>query len=74
MLHTPKFSKFLHGGASLHPDLVESFPYWFLPDGQGGMTPATWDEMADKRDPYLKVSTSTKKLNLASYERLLVIL
>jgi hypothetical protein len=31
-------------------------PYWFLPDEGGSMTPATYEEMADTSDVYLKVS------------------
>ena len=30
-------------------------PYWFLPDEGGTMTPATYEEMADTSDMYLKV-------------------
>ena len=56
LLVVPKFSKFLHGTASLYQDLTENVPYWFLPatDGSDTMTPATWDEMADQEDIYLK--------------------
>lgn len=54
----PKFSKYLHGVASLYPDCIEAFPYWFLPADKEGyvMTPASWEEMADPTDPYLKVA------------------
>lgn len=31
-------------------------PYWFLLDEGGTMTPATYEEMADTSDVYLKVS------------------
>jgi hypothetical protein len=31
-------------------------PYWFLPDEGGAMTPATYEEMANTSDIYLKVS------------------
>jgi hypothetical protein len=31
-------------------------PYWFLPDEGGAMTPATYEEMADTHDVYLKVT------------------
>ena len=50
LLVVPKFSKFLHGTAMLYQDVTENVPYWFLPDpvDEGRMTPATWDEMADK--------------------------
>ena len=53
----PKFSKYLHGVASLYPTRIEAFPFWFLPADKEGyiMTPASWDEMADPQDPYLKV-------------------
>lgn len=33
-------------------------PYWFLPDEGGTMTPATYEEMADTADVYLKVGWS----------------
>lgn len=57
LLRVPKFSKYLHGVASLYPTKIEAFPYWFLPADKDGyrMTPASWDEMADPQDPYLKV-------------------
>lgn len=32
-------------------------PYWFLPDEGGTMTPATYEEMADTSDIYLKVQS-----------------
>lgn len=58
----PKFSKYLHGVASLYPTRIEAFPYWFLPADKDGyiMTPASWDEMADPQDPYLKVSAACR--------------
>lgn len=57
LLRVPKFSKYLHGVTSLYPNRVDSIPYWFLPADKEGyvMTPATWEEMADPKDPYLKV-------------------
>lgn len=30
-------------------------PYWFLPDEGGSMTPASYEEMSDTSDIYLKV-------------------
>ena len=58
LLRVPKFSKYLHGVASLYPTSIEAFPYWFLPADKDGylMTPASWEEMADPDDPYLKVT------------------
>ncbi len=57
LLRVPKFSKYLHGVASLYPNRIEAIPYWFLPADKEGyvMTPASWEEMADPKDPYLKV-------------------
>ncbi|KAK9808768.1 hypothetical protein WJX72_003237 [[Myrmecia] bisecta] len=46
LLHVPKFSKFLHGTATLFPDQLTTFPYWFIPDGRGSVSPANWEEMA----------------------------
>ncbi|KAA6419088.1 MAG: vacuolar transporter chaperone 4 [Trebouxia sp. A1-2] len=56
LLRVPKFSKYLHGVASLYPNRIEAIPYWFLPADKEGyvMTPASWEEMADPTDPYLK--------------------
>ncbi|KAL0043917.1 hypothetical protein WJX82_004729 [Trebouxia sp. C0006] len=56
LLRVPKFSKYLHGVASLYPNRIEAIPYWFLPADKEGyvMTPASWEEMADPKDPYLK--------------------
>jgi uncharacterized membrane protein YidH (DUF202 family) len=50
LLVVPKFSKFLHGTAVLYQQTTENVPYWFLPDPRDEelLTPATWDEMADK--------------------------
>lgn len=58
LLRVPKFSKYLHGVASLYPNRIEAIPYWFLPADKEGyvMTPASWEEMADPKDAYLKVS------------------
>ena len=57
LLRVPKFSKYLHGVTSLYPNRIDSIPYWFLPADKEGyvMTPASWEEMADPKDPYLKV-------------------
>ena len=62
----PKFSKYLHGVASLYPTRIDAFPYWFLPADKDGyvMTPASWDEMADPQDPYLKVSYKLMLLSI----------
>lgn len=56
LLVVPKFSKFLHGTASLYQDYTENVPYWFLPDPENKdhLTPATWEEMADKEDAFAK--------------------
>ncbi|KAL0024932.1 hypothetical protein WJX77_004294 [Trebouxia sp. C0004] len=56
LLRVPKFSKYLHGVASLYPNRIEAIPYWFLPADKEGyvLTPASWEEMADPKDPYLK--------------------
>lgn len=50
----PKFSKFQNGMALLYPNKLRNSPWWFLPDGKGGMTPASFEEMADTSDPYLE--------------------
>ena len=67
MLRVPKFSKYLHGVASLYPNRIESIPYWFLPADKEGyvMTPASWEEMADPKDPHLKVSQQKPQPYLA---------
>ena len=49
------FSKFLHGTAILNPEICMEVPYWFLPDEGRRLTPASYDEMADTTDEYLKV-------------------
>ena len=56
LLVVPKFSKFLHGTAALYQQTTENVPYWFLPDPRDKelLTPATWDEMADKECIYAK--------------------
>ena len=56
LLVVPKFSKFLHGIASLYQEHTENVPYWFLPDPEDKdlLTPATWEEMADKEDVFEK--------------------
>ena len=56
LLVVPKFSKFLHGSACLYQDYTENVPYWFLPDPENKdhLTPATWEEMADKEDAFAK--------------------
>ena len=57
LLVIPKFSKFLHGTASLYQDYVDNVPYWFLPNlenPKGHLTPATWEEMEDNEDVYAK--------------------
>jgi SPX domain protein involved in polyphosphate accumulation len=55
MLPAPRFSKHLHGTASLFPDSVEGLPYWFVDNNDGTLSPATWEEMAATEDPYDKV-------------------
>ena len=66
LLRVPKFSKYLHGVASLYPNRIEAIPYWFLPADKDGyvMTPASWEEMADPKDPYLKVGNPCYTQNL----------
>ncbi|GMH45835.1 hypothetical protein BSKO_13798 [Bryopsis sp. KO-2023] len=54
IVEVPKFSKFLHGSSLLFGDKVRNTPFWFLPDGEGHMTPATLEEMADSSDKYDK--------------------
>lgn len=56
LLIVPKFSKFLHGTASLYQEYAENVPYWFLPDPEDKthLTTANWDEMADKEDVFAK--------------------
>eukprot|EP00884_Botryococcus_braunii_P018805 jgi/Botrbrau1/5608/Bobra.97_2s0031.1 len=54
MLPAPRFSKHLHGTASLFPDSVEGLPYWFVNNHNGTYSPATWEEMAATEDPYEK--------------------
>eukprot|EP00890_Picochlorum_soloecismus_P002733 jgi/Picsp_1/3460/NSC_06298-R1_vacuolar transporter chaperone 4 len=57
LLVIPKFSKFLHGTASLYQEHVDNVPYWFLPNlenPKGHLTPATWAEMEDNEDVYAK--------------------
>ena len=62
LLHAPRFSKYLHGVASLLASQIDRVPYWFLPEGAPSkpgegqlMSPATWDEMASQEDRYKKV-------------------
>jgi len=56
LIAVPKFSKFQHGMALLYPTKLRNSPWWFLPnaDGKKGMSPATFEEMADTGDPYLQ--------------------
>ena len=62
LLHAPRFSKYLHGVASLLASKIHRVPYWFLPEGAPSkpgegqlMSPATWEEMASQEDCYKKV-------------------
>ena len=62
LLHAPRFSKYLHGVASLLASQIDRVPYWFLPEGGPNkpgegqlMSPATWEEMASQEDRYKKV-------------------
>lgn len=62
LLHAPRFSKYLHGVASLLASKIDRVPYWFLPEGPPSkpgegqlMSPATWEEMASQEDRYKKV-------------------
>ncbi len=54
LVAVPKFSKFQNGMALLYPSKLRNSPWWFLPDGKGGMSPANFEEMADTSDPYLR--------------------
>ena len=54
LVAVPKFSKMQNGMALLYPRKLRNSPWWFLPDGKGGFSPATFEEMADTSDPYLK--------------------
>lgn len=55
LLPAPRFSKFLHGTASLYQDCADTLPHWFLPDDDDPdwFTPASWEEMADTSDPWV---------------------
>ncbi|KAK2077709.1 hypothetical protein QBZ16_004555 [Prototheca wickerhamii] len=52
LIAVPKFSKHIHGTAVLFQAQTETVPHWFLPDPKVStlMTPACWEEMADKSD------------------------
>ena len=56
IIECPKFSKFLHGMALLYPKKLKNTPFWFLPDSEGNMTPATISELADETDKFEEVS------------------
>ena len=47
LAYVPRFSKYIHACACLHVDAVSELPYWFLPNGDGSLSPASWEEMAD---------------------------
>ena len=47
LAYAPRFSKYIHACACLHVDAVSELPYWFLPNGDGSLSPASWEEMAD---------------------------
>ncbi|UPQ97546.1 vacuolar transporter chaperone [Chloropicon primus] len=59
LVAVPKFSKFQNGMALLYPSKLRNSPWWFLPDGKGGMSPANFEEMADTRDPFLEKANPT---------------
>ena len=61
LLEVPMFSKFLHGAAVLYPDRCREVPYWFLPDEGATLPPATYEEMADTADVYLKVRAANSR-------------
>ena len=61
LIHTPRFSKYLHGAAGLYPDVIERLPYWFLHNSDGTFSPATWDEMAAEEE------TGAEKVQLIQY-------
>ena len=58
LLPAPKFSKFLHGTATLYQPITQNVPYWFLPDQEDKelLTPATWDEMEGQTEAKVKDS------------------
>lgn len=66
LLPAPRFSKHLHGTASLFPDAVEGLPYWFVDNHDGTFSPASWEEMAatEELDQYEKVLTSLNSPDL----------
>jgi SPX domain protein involved in polyphosphate accumulation len=48
LVAAPKFSKYIHGAASLFPDVVPAYPHWFVADDTtGAMRAITVDELAD---------------------------
>ena len=55
LAYAPRFSKYLHGCASLNPDAVESMPYWFLKNEDGSLSTATWEDMVDVPEQQDKV-------------------
>lgn len=59
LLPAPRFSKHLHGTASLFPDAVKGLPYWFVDNHDGTFSPASWEEMAatEELDQFDKVFT-----------------
>ena len=68
LAYVPRFSKFLHACACLHVDAVSQLPYWFLPNEDGSLSPASWDEMADTpvvRQPQLHAPVSSVLAPLA---------
>ena len=55
LVYAPRFSKYLHGCASLHTDAVDSMPYWFLRNEDGTLSCASWEEMAEHTEDSDKV-------------------
>ena len=53
LVYAPRFSKYLHGCASLNPNCVESMPYWFVKNEDDTLSTATWEAMADGTDDLL---------------------
>jgi hypothetical protein len=48
LVAAPKFSKYIHGAASLFPETVPAYPHWFVADDTtGAMRAITVDELAE---------------------------
>lgn len=69
LVYAPRFSKYLHGCASLYTDAVATMPYWFLKNDDGTMSTATWEDMLDGPGPdeQDKVHPSCLALHIVDY-------